>query len=160
MIADFSLCKDINILAGQTNKCALLCFGGIRMSDEPLVASPEKLVFKVLHFNLRCIGVGVLRKNNCYTEGSALACATRSIVQGGCIELYSNTSRATECFYLGGIQLAVNDILLSCKKEDNFVCRDVDLAVSVVLNTVQQGVGTVTETNLSMNTVTRRCLPW
>ena len=115
------LSENINVLAGQTNKCALLCFRSIRMSDEPLVTSPEKLVFEVLYFDFRLVRVGVLRKNNCYTEGCALACATRCIVQSSCVELYSNTCRATECFYLRGIQLTVNDILLSCKKEDNFV---------------------------------------
>ena len=110
------------------------------MSNEPLITSPEKLIFKILNFDFRLVSVGVLRKNNCYTESNALTCAARSVVKGGCVELNCYTCRATECFYLGGVKLAVNDILLSCKKEDNFVSRDVDLAVSVVLNTVEQGV--------------------
>ena len=106
------------------------------MCDEPFVSCPEIFVVIIDNGDLRSILVGSLRKNDNNTEALALPGTARCIVKCGCVKLYAGSLRAQECLRLRGINLAVNNVLLSCNKKDRIVSSNIDLAVSVILETV------------------------
>ena len=86
---------------------------------------------------LRLFGVSSLRKNNQDLKALSLACGAGCIVQCCGIDLYQNSCRNLERYYVSSIKhsVVINLGLLAQKKYE-IIYADVDFAVAVVLKAV------------------------
>ena len=123
-------------------------FGGLRMGQQPLVPGSEPLVLLVQGLCAGGCGVGAPGQNHSHPETLALVDVAGGVVQGGGVDLYRHTGRDPEGFDLGCVQNAALNLVLFGQQQDKVAGAHIDLAVTVVLQTVELGVAAPAEPQL------------
>ena len=118
------------------------------MRQQPLVAGPQHAVHGVDAALGTVVGVGVGRQGNQHAEALGSVRMAGSIVQRGGIALHHHAGGNLESLDLGGIQLAVDDLVLLGQQQNEVLSAQIELAVTVELQAVQLGIAAVAEAQL------------
>ena len=97
------------------------------MADQPLVLRGQQPVLSSRIVILIQRLIGPVRKHN-RTAEALIRSIAGCIVQAGGIQLHTDACRQKECLHLRGvIGIPLFDILLLSQKQDQIVCRHIDL---------------------------------
>ena len=108
------------------------------MGKKPLIACPQKAVFRGLCFKtLRHVSVGAPRERYHNTKAFRAVGAAGSVVKRCREDFHQSAGGDQECFAFRGVQEPFFNLILFGQKQNEIISTEIELTVPVILEAVQ-----------------------